>query len=299
MAETFSPSKVLQRRLDALSDALPGVREEQVEAVHHTRVATRRLREVIPIVVANKHAARDFSRRLRDGNRELGPIRELDVLAQLITGLQRESRYSGAALQLVHEAVSRERRNVGGRLKSSARQLGKLTTKLSDVVADLQSAEHAELRKIRRHWRWGVQARVVHRASRVRSAIDHAGVLYASGPLHEVRVAIKKLRYAIELSDEIGERQQGAVTTLKSAQDLLGRQHDLEVFLMWERQLQLSGPRRGSWSGLAALTQAIESDCRELHARYVRERPALIALTARVGVDTTSASAVADVRRAG
>src|SRR5215467_9867555 len=235
MAETFSPSKVLQRRLDALADALPGVREEQVEAVHHTRVATRRLREVIPIVVTNKHTARDFSRRLRDVNRELGPIREFDVLAQLITGLQREPRYSGAALQLVHEAVSHERRKAGGRLKSSARQLGKLRTRLNDVVADLQSAEHAELRKIRRHWLCGVQVRVIHRASRLRSAMDQAGVLYASGPLHEVRVAIKKLRYAIELSDEIGESQPGAVKALKTAQDLLGRQHDLDVFIMWGR----------------------------------------------------------------
>jgi CHAD domain-containing protein len=128
--------------------------------------------------------------------------------------------------------------------------------------------------------------------------MDHAGVLYASGPLHDVRVAIKKLRYAIELSDEVGDRQPGAVTTLKDAQDLLGRQHDLEIFLMWERQLQLPGPRRGSWRGLAALTQGIEKDCRELHARYMRERPALIALTARIGVvDTTPA--IADVRRAG
>jgi CHAD domain-containing protein len=116
--------------------------------------------------------------------------------------------------------------------------------------------------------------------------MDRAGVLYASGPLHDVRVSIKKLRYTIELSDECGDVQPGAVNTLKGAQDLLGRQHDLDTLLMWGRQVQASASRQASWRELAALTRAIEGDCRELHARYIRECAALTALVVRAGVAT-------------
>jgi len=287
MVEAFNPSEILRKRLNALSDELVSVRDGDVEAIHRTRVATRRLREALPIAAADHHTAKDLGRRLRDVNRVLGPVRELDVLSELIVELQNEGRFSGDALHAVGRAVKGARRKVARRLGSSVRKLEKLTTRLDDMVAELRSKDAADLRKIRRDWRWATQARVLHRAGRVQSAMDHAGVLYASGPLHDVRVAIKKLRYAMELSDEIGEVQPGAVKTLKSAQDLLGRQHDLEVFLMWGRQVQASANKHASWGELVTLTRAIERDCRELHARYIRECPSLTALIVRAGADVT------------
>jgi CHAD domain-containing protein len=97
-------------------------------------------------------------------------------------------------------------------------------------------------------------------------------------------VSVKKLRYALEVSDEIGEARPGAVTTLKSVQDLLGRQHDLEMLLLWARQVQVSTSPGAGWRELASLTSAIEGDCRQLHARYVRERSAVTSLISHVAV---------------
>ena len=46
-----SPSELLIRqRLAALSRTLPGARKGDVHAVHQARVATRRLREALPLV---------------------------------------------------------------------------------------------------------------------------------------------------------------------------------------------------------------------------------------------------------
>jgi CHAD domain-containing protein len=295
MAEAFNPAEILRTRLNALTDELAGVRNGEVEAIHRTRVATRRLREVLPIAVTDHHTARDLGRRLRDVNRALGPVRELDVLSELIDELQTEQRFSGAGLGTVGRAVKDGRRKAGKHLGPAVRKLGKLTTRVDDLVGELRS-KGVDLRKIRREWRWAIQARILHRACRLQNAMDRAGVLYASGPLHDVRVAIKKLRYAMELSDEIGEAQSGAIKTLKAAQDLLGRQHDLEVFLMWGRQVQASAKKRASWSELATLTHVIERDCRELHAGYIRECPALTALMVRAGASVAPA---VDVRRAG
>jgi CHAD domain-containing protein len=277
----LSPSEILQKRVESLADELSDVAEGEVEAIHRTRVATRRLREVLPIAVADR-AARNLNRSLRDVNRVLGPVRELDVLAELIVELEPKSRYSIAA---VGSAVARARKEASDQLESCAQKLSKVATRLNGTVVELQSKEAVDFRKVKRNCQWAIQARIIKRAVRLGAAIDRAGILYASGPLHEVRVSVKKLRYAIELSDEIGEARPGAVKTLKSVQDLLGRQHDLEMLLQWARQVQVSTFPGASWREPASLTSAIEGDCRQLHARYARERSALTSLISHVAAN--------------
>src|SRR5215471_16255385 len=97
MAELRS-LEILQKRVEALIDGIPRLPEGDAETIHHTRVATRRLREVLPVVVADNGRAKDLRRGLRDVNRILGPIRELDVLSQLIAELKPERQYSLAAV---------------------------------------------------------------------------------------------------------------------------------------------------------------------------------------------------------
>jgi CHAD domain-containing protein len=58
--------------------------------------------------------------------------------------------------------------------------------------------EKADTRPGTRGWQWALGARVARRASALRAAIDTAGGW--SERLHKVRIALKKLRYAVELS---------------------------------------------------------------------------------------------------
>ena len=151
-------------------------------------------------------------------------------------------------------------------------------------------------------WAWAVETRLARRAARLQQSIDGAGALYAAGPLHEVRIAIKKLRYAAELLDEIGRRRLTAViVTLKGAQDMLGRLHDLEVLLAWARHAQatLDPPDVGGWSALGVLARAVENDCRMLHARYMRERGDLLAIAIQLGSARRQPLPAAGDRRAG
>jgi CHAD domain-containing protein len=91
--------------------------------------------------------------------------------------------------------------------------------------------------------------------------------------LHEVRLAVKKMRYTLELAAEVSD----AVTPsdlrlLRRTQDLLGRLHDVELLVQQARQEQtsISPPNLAAWRGLDALIAALEDDCRRLHARYCR-----------------------------
>jgi len=59
--------------------------------------------------------------------------------------------------------------------------------------------------------------------SRIGLVVTCQRALYAAEPLHDVRVAIKKLRYALEIVDETSGRSASANTrTLKTQQDVLG-----------------------------------------------------------------------------
>ena len=67
---------VIARRHDALRSHLPPAREGDVDGVHQARVASRRLREIIPVLGTGLDDVRlkPVRRRLRDLTRALGPV---------------------------------------------------------------------------------------------------------------------------------------------------------------------------------------------------------------------------------
>src|SRR5205814_1476829 len=115
---------------------------------------------------------------------------------------------------------------------------------LEKIAKDLDNPENpsaARAREDARSSRLAIEARIVHRAGALKTAIDDAGAVYLPGRLHTVRIALKKLRYGVELSAEIAATKPGpALRTLKQAQDSLGQLHDVQVLIDRVRQLQAS-----------------------------------------------------------
>jgi CHAD domain-containing protein len=97
--------------------------------------------------------------------------------------------------------------------------------------------------------------------------------------------ALKKLRYAMELSLEARQRRESAdLVALKGAQDLLGRIHDLEMLVTFTRRLQISQspPDLTASRELEPLLSALAKECRALHARYMRDRTKILAIADRM-----------------
>jgi CHAD domain-containing protein len=120
--------------------------------------------------------------------------------------------------------------------------------------------------------------------------------------LHTVRIAVKKLRYAVELSVEAaGERGNLDVRLLKRGQDLLGRVHDVQMLIDQVRQTQasLAPPSITIWRELDTLVASLEDDCRRLHGRYMRLRDALAAAAERRAQRAQASSSRAPAERAG
>jgi CHAD domain-containing protein len=161
----------------------------------------------------------------------------------------------------------------------------RLADKLARVAEQLRVAEASSSRAAARNWRLAVDAQVAGRANRLSAAVTDAGAVFLPERLHTVRIAMKKLRYAVELSTEIsGAANRGGLATLKRGQDLLGRLHDLQVLIERVRQVQasLTPPNLTVWRDLDALGVSIENECRLLHARYMRSRDRLVAVVEKL-----------------
>jgi CHAD domain-containing protein len=291
MADTVSLYGALQKRLDAFTERLDGIHDADVEALHQTRVASRRLRELLPLLGLKADTVRKLNRRLKKVTRELGAVRELDVLLLLIQDLCRDTRYSSSALRRVATAVSEARDAARKRLatKLPLSKLRRLADRIDRAVKD-RKGETGHGRPPSGHgprhgWVWAADARTVHRAGRLGAAMDSAGALYDPARLHDVRIALKKLRYAMELTVEARQRRETAdIVALKNGQDLLGRLHDLEMLVTSTRQVQSvqSPPNATASRDLESLLRALEGDCRALHAHYMHDHKKLSALADRV-----------------
>jgi CHAD domain-containing protein len=292
---------------------LHGVEAGEPRAIHRTRVATRRLRELLPVLQLDGRTARKLGRRLRRITRRLGAIRELDVLLDVMAELQKSRRYPSHVLGRItgdiRTARNSAREDVIG--KPLVSELQRVSRKLEAAAGELKDGEskHGEHKLSRgRGWYWAIDARVSRRATTLSKAVDDAGALYLPERLHVVRIALKKLRYAVEVAGEAtGADRAADLRALKRGQDLLGRLHDFQVLIDRVRRAQasLDPPDAAVSRHLDHLVVGLEQQCRRLHARYVRERSALAAICARLlsrparSERAARASRPAAVRRAG
>ena len=269
---------VLRQRLEHLIGALPGARKGEVAAVHRSRVATRRLRAVLPLI--DTRLGRKLSRTIRRLTNALGPVRELDVTLGIIDDLEAQHELPRTAASALRQAILEERRGLQAALVDEIERAGLQKTK-KKIDAARQGNPIAS-REVDTPTRIADAIdRVGRRAERLRAAIDSAAGLYLPDRLHEVRIAVKKLRYSMEVLRELRRsRATARLASLKRVQDLLGRMHDLEVLIARTRAVQGSphAPTLRVSAELDRLVRQLETECRQLHGHYVAARPALLAI---------------------
>ena len=281
---TPAAEQLIRQRVTALGRALPAASQGDVTSLHQARVATRRLRAALPLVAPGRKAEK-LARSVRRLTQALGPVRELDVEVQILDELEQRGDVPRPAIQRLRAAIVDERRvlhaelqrrldgfDVGKLRKRAVSAARKQENRTSKRTRDPKGAEAARQRARRR-------------AERVVLAIENAAGLYLPGRLHEVRIAVKKLRYTLELELGVGAKGTTArLRTLKTAQDLLGRMHDLEVLIARARGIQSSpgGSNLKVSADLDRLVRRLETECRQLHGHYMASRKDLLSLSHRL-----------------
>jgi CHAD domain-containing protein len=228
--------RIVARHVRELVRYEKGARAGETEAIHQMRVQTRRLRAALAlfsgVLRPGKRAGRS---RLRWLARALGRVRDLDVIAALLEErhLPHLAGVEAARLEDLVAALKERRWRAHRKLKASLAR-GRYA-RLKQAL--LERAKHPRFRKGGGEDAMAARflADRIHREARRVSA--HRGMTERepeAPALHELRITIKGLRYALEFHAEtsgLAFEEERALT--RDLQDCLGEIHDHDVLLSW------------------------------------------------------------------
>lgn len=270
---------LLQERVSRVFRELPGAVAGEEEAVHQVRVAGRRLRVSLPLLVRRGQGRRlrRTLRVLRQLTRAVGVRRDMDVLVALLHDRLGELRTS-----------SPEQRAILSRLRTArAHSRGRVAETVLDLDID---GLRLNLRRLHAAGATDV-AEVLARARALRQrqgaallrGFSQVGDRYDPRALHALRRRARRLRYASEVEDAMRGDDSRAPAMWKRLQDGIGILHDHHVLATWLSELAARAEARGN----AALARAARSERRffaaegrRLHRALLGMRPADLALRA-------------------
>ena len=275
MFDRVGPTALLSHSLQDLMHEIPGLRDGDERAIHQSRVAIRRMREAAALAQADydedEFAA--LESRLVKAFKALGRARDADTSHRLVQDVESRFPMAAATLGQLRASVGRTR------LVSRRRLIKKLESlEVETLPAQLDRARLARRRLSlgRPSWQGTLRSHIVHRARDLRHAIERAGGVYFRRRSHDARIAIKQLRYALELGlDSRVQPRMPGLRPLRKTQDALGQAHDREVLLERLRNLETEGVsvRRDE---VLALEQFVQGEISALHQKYLAARPQLL-----------------------
>jgi CHAD domain-containing protein len=275
-----TPGVLLRRQSEILRGALPAIRDGNEEGVHVARVATRRVRELLPLIDHPTRGRADLASEFKAIGRALGQVRDADVQSGLMRYL--ESRIPAAAPVLVVVRQKRERKRLA-MIRSLIKQLEEREIgKLLDVAQIAARSHLSAWSRSRPSWEHRLRRALVDRAVDARSAIAHATGVYFPNRAHHARIALKKFRYAAEIADEtaVWAAPEG-IRELKKGQDVLGDLHDRQALVDHLTAALDSGSQPLEADQVQLIVQVVEAEVHDLHAKYLGRRSRLLEICAR------------------
>jgi CHAD domain-containing protein len=226
--------------VENLRELLPkAVRDSDPTSIHHSRVATRRLKAAVDVFkpISTRSHRRELEKSLKKLRRHLGPARDMDVMLGHLQELK--SARLEAAVGWITEQIT-ERQRAFEQSDATAFDVAKALARLGSWWG------------VREEWTEAVDeiSGLVSQSLHVQLErfIEHADAVAGRGEPttdeqlkdpHQLRIAGKALRYTLEMAIAGGHRFPTAVArSFKPMQDALGLWHDYVVLM--DRVLELS-----------------------------------------------------------
>ena len=267
---TTAPPQLAQRHLDTVLANLPGVFDGDIESIHQARIATRRLREVLPLMTD----AEQVTTTIRTAGQQFGLVRELDVMSRLLESLSdRVPTVAAIELHTLRQTV-RKRRDDARRAMVKALEKLDLPSLRDAFVTNgswlRRNTVGTAIRLRPPSWVGSIWMRIIDRKDQAVRAIERAPAVYLPNRTHQARIGVKKLRYAVEVAADTGVWNPPRVLKdLRRLQGVLGEEHDLQVLmdLVNERPAE-----NGAAADDSVISILLMADIRRLHAEYARQR---------------------------
>ncbi|MCW4000626.1 MAG: YfcE family phosphodiesterase [Candidatus Bathyarchaeota archaeon] len=243
-------AETILKLTDGFMELIEGViADEDIEYVHKTRVASRRLRAALP-VFQDCFAKKQFKAwkcDVKQVTKLLSSARDLDVqiafLEQYIEKLS--SPAEQAAMKQLLKSHRSRRRSVQGNVEEGLKELKEAGTleeirgvcgqALSDQPSlSLGSASVVE----KAHWHISV------RLDEFLSMQKYVHVEGADQQHHQMRIRAKRLRYTMEFFASLyPDKLEKEIDMIKNFQDELGELHDSIVWLQYVQALKKNSPK--------------------------------------------------------
>jgi putative phosphoesterase len=257
-------------QLAELESELNGATEEDdIEFVHRSRVASRRLRASLTIFEKccppEEHKA--WTRGVKQVTRSLGAARDLDVQIEFLCGfIDRD--VGDASLHRLLSTLCRKRAEAQEGVVGSLERLRRsaISEGVRDWSSRLGTGKDIDLAVVRRKALINVLAHLDELYAFDRFVTDPD----AFEKHHEMRIAGKRLRYTLEIfSGCYDDKLKRYIKRLKGMQDVLGEMHDCDVWadILRKRKgagtVRLMADRKGMRSQLHAELLVIWQEMRD------------------------------------
>ena len=279
MFEFVTPHVLFRTQIHTLRDTLPGVLDGDAGHIHDARIATRRIRELLPLLgdAKRRRPIEDLNSRFKRLGRSLGRVRDADVILALLASLETRIPHAAPALVVLRQQREHDRLRLLRKLVKRLERLEavRMIETLDEHRLALPGAPAWSVRT-GHTWRRDLDYTLRERALATREAIDHATGVYFPVRMHRARIAIKKMRYALEIGHAIGQTDRSvAIRELKRAQDVLGDLHDRQELV--DSLTETCEDNRPDITGhVSLLKQVIDAECHDLHGRYLGRRNAIL-----------------------
>ena len=279
MFEFVTPHGLFRNQIHTLRDNLPGVLDGIEASIHDARIATRRIRELLPLLGDPKRRKpiEDLGSRFKRLGRSLGRVRDADVRVTLLASLETRMPHAAPALVVLRQQREQERltllRKLVKRLErlEAVRMIEMLDEHRLSLARPVSWALHAGAT-----WKRDLRYTLRERAAATTEAIEHATGVYFPHRVHGARIAIKKMRYAMEIAHEVGGGDRSAaIRELKKAQDVLGDLHDRQELA--DNLIEACPADQPEIANqVSLLKQVIDAETHDLHGRYLARRAAIL-----------------------
>lgn len=211
------------------------------EGVHDMRVASRRLRSALRDFAPYLNKEKALQKRLKSVAGALGAVRDEDVALMALEKLGAEADEASAAgvARLADERrVRRERARLALAAAIDAATLTEVQTALDALLARAPKARRGKANGAHQNqaeeqtFRQVGQRIILKGFDELRSRSASLYHPFKPEPLHDMRIAAKRLRYAVQLFAQCwGEQLAPLAQEVAELQDCLGELHDCDVWI--------------------------------------------------------------------
>ena len=263
---------LLKRKVKALFHYFPAALVGDEEAIHQLRVAGRRLRVALPLLVVKPEGRR----LLRLLTQTAGSSRDLDVLLESY-----DERLKTLPARSMEQNLLRQRLASARRRSRMCMVENLLDLKISRLRADLANliAGGGPPPTLVCERFASLSAR---ESRHLREGFANLGPHLDAEELHALRRRARRLRYAVEVFDQIRSFDSLATKPWKTLQDLIGVIHDHHVLAAWFDRQAKNDRKRGKLALADAASDEADwarNTMRQLHATFLAADP--IAVVAR------------------